>query len=71
MEDTAGAVTHARADILALQEAVPARWRNWSNFIASLEVINKTRAFPHLPGVSTSLVDDATQPSDAAGLAAV
>ncbi|MFI6068230.1 phage major capsid protein [Micromonospora sp. NPDC051227] len=53
------AETFGRADVIAVQEAVPARWRPNANFMAHLAMLNKMRDMPRLPsGTEVPLVDD-------------
>jgi len=61
---TAGVAAYAREDVLALQESIPARFRNQrSAFMMALEVLNATREFPKIDGgVDVSLVDDSSNP---------
>lgn len=63
---------YARADILGLQEAVPARWRPRSRFMMALEILNDTREFAKLSaGTDLSLVDDSTSPPKVRGWSVV
>lgn len=61
--DTVGTGAYTRADVIALQEAVPPRFRGRAAFLSSLELLNHTREFPRLEGgVDHALVDDTTTP---------
>lgn len=52
----------ALADIVANQNALPPRWRPRGAFMANLSVINAARQIPAGSGLSTSVVDDTTNP---------
>jgi HK97 family phage major capsid protein len=52
----------AVADIVANQNALPARWRPRALFMANLAMINQARQLPKGSGLTASAVDDTTNP---------
>jgi HK97 family phage major capsid protein len=59
---TAAGAAVALADIIANQNALPPRWRPNARFMANLSVINAARQLPAGSGLTTSIVDDSTNP---------
>ncbi|MEU6413016.1 phage major capsid protein [Microbispora sp. NPDC046933] len=47
---------------IALQSALPARWRPRARFMANLSIINAFRLLPLAANVNTLMVDDSTTP---------
>jgi HK97 family phage major capsid protein len=59
---TSAATALTIADIYAVQNALPARWRPRAQWMANLSVINMARQLVAGSGLTTSIVDDAANP---------